>query len=435
MNEDGGPPRESSNPRQFIFKRQGSNKHFDPFGELAMLTHAFVLLLSPFALSIMVFLRHKLGYRMAKPVMLITVFCWLFIIAVIVNVLAYGWFRVNRDTPVGEYLHRIKVAQIQQMYAVKEPPSDPETEEGFIVDAPYPPDWRQRTRAQQLQWLARHTVDDPKLAAKLSQEHMKRAQQRQEAVARQQEQLQQALTKADAQWEAKKKSLYLLHLSMFIFAGAFLWLGILRRKEGARLIKQNWHTMSRGVSYLTPLFPNTNEYRLQAFYEPGLVFLLGAACAIGGLYLSFVSFTLGVWLMFAAVCLSLSEIVLMELALNEALDKYDAEIEGRQYSDIRKAIRSSVENQRVESTGGIRGAVFDPETVAILRAAALGEIQHAAQQPVAQLDAVALSQPAAATTPTYVVATPAASVPPWVLAVIAFLVPVAAVTLYMLLRH
>jgi hypothetical protein len=40
--------------------------------------------------------------------------------------------------------------------------------------------------------------------------------------------------------------------------------------------------MSRGESYLQSYFPNVREYRLQAFLEPGRVYLLGTVLFIVG---------------------------------------------------------------------------------------------------------------------------------------------------------
>jgi hypothetical protein len=410
----------SDNPRQFIAKRQSSNRHLDPFGELAFLMHALIVLLSPFALSITVFLRNKLGYRLSKPVLLALVVQWLLLLFVLVNLLSYGWFRLERDTPVGDYLQRLKITQLQQQLQQQQPAAAPESSTTTLplpngFDAMFPDNWMVMTAQQRQQWVRQHQVS-PQRSREIQQQRMAALRQQQAAAQRRDEEMQKALADANAQAALEKKRPFIPHVALLVFAVAFLWLGIMRRREGARLIRQGWHTMSRGESYLSRLFPNMNEYRLQAYYEPALVFLLGALMVIGAVKVGFFLFTLGLWLMVAAVCLSLTEIVLMELALNEALDKQDAEVEARQYSDIRKAIRSSVENQRVASTGGIRGAMFDPETVAILRATAMGDAQ----------EVIALS-PDSESAP--------ASMPQWVLAVAAFLVPVVAIALYMLLRH
>lgn len=93
--------------------------------------------------------------------------------------------------------------------------------------------------------------------------------------------------------------------------------------------------------------------------------MLGLICAVGGLFYP-LPFVWGVWLMGAALALSASEVMIMEMALNETLDRQDSEVESRQHNDQRKAIISSAENQRVDSGTGLRGAMFDPETAAFL---------------------------------------------------------------------
>lgn len=342
----------SDSPRQFIAKRQLSHRAFDPLGAMKFLTNTAIAMMAPIALSIMVFLRHKLGYRTTRPVFLASVVYTLIFWAVLINILAYSWFLVKRDTPVGTYFAQ---AQVQDAEA-----ATPEPPPGF--DAPVPPDWQQETTAQQQAWATKHRVTDPLRLQELQQERAKEAEKRQEKA-----QKAQAAAARQAVYDRTYHFPLDWHWSLFLYAGVFLYFAIQRHKEGARLIRDRWHTMSRGESYLQRFFPNVREYRLQAFLEPALVFFLGLLIFIGGWYARQIPMFLGFWLMFAAVRLSLSEILLMELALDDALDKHDAEVEGRQYLDIRKAIRSNVENQRVSETGGIRGATFDPETAAFLR--------------------------------------------------------------------
>jgi hypothetical protein len=361
----------SDSPRQFIAKRQLSHRHFDPFGAMKFLSNGAVVLMAPIALSIMVPLRYKLGYRTARPILLATVIYSLMFWAVVINVLSYGWFHVKRDTPIGTYFAQ---AQVQDAEA-----AEPEPPAGY--DAPLPLDWQLETPAEQQAWSDKHRVTDPRRLQELQQKRVKDAQRRQEKA-----QKAQAAAARQAAYERSYHFPLDWHWSLFLYACVFLYLGIQRRKEGARLIRQGWHTMSRGESYLSRYFPNVREYRMQAFLEPGLVFLLGMVLVIGGWYFRLFSTSLGLWMMWAAICLSFSEILLMELALDDALDKQDAEVEGRQYIDIRKAIRSSMENQRVSETGGIRGATFDAETAEFLRKraeeAAMEEEESADLKPV-----------------------------------------------------
>lgn len=348
----------SDSPRQFIAKRQLSHKAFDPLGVTRFLTNGAIVLMAPMALSIMVFLRHKLGYRTARPGILACVVFTLIYWAVVINVVSYGWFRIKRDTPIGSYFQGLKTQSVQDAEAINRLPPP-----GF--DAPVPLDWQQETQAQRQEWARQHRVTDPRRLQEIEQQRQQETQRREQAA-----QKAQADAAARAEYEHKYHFPLDWHWAYVLYAAAFIYLGFQRRREGAKLIPQGWHTMSRGESYLQSAFPNVREYRLQAFLEPGLVFLLGMVIFIGGCYLRFFSLSLGFWLMFAAVCLSFSEILLMELAVDDALDKHDAEVEGRQYIDVRKAIHSSLENQRVSETGGIRGATFDAETAAFLRARA-----------------------------------------------------------------
>ena len=339
----------SSSPRQIITERQSSNKHNDPFGQMKAFMYLLVGMATFPALSLMVFLRRKLGYRVPKPTHVISLFEGLVIVSIIVNLLAYGWFFLKRDTPLGQYVNPAAAKAARRIPVDSRPVAEKWVPPGW------PANWWQMTSYQQSNWMRTHPKEqeagvkwvDDKKSAILKQEAAE-----DEAAA----------TKA-----AYEQSYHLrdLHYSLFLFAVAFLIMGFRRRKEGAALIKstmpRGWHTMSRGKSYLSDFFPQVSEYRMQAFYEPALCVLVGA------LIIRYWSISLGVWIIYAAIGMSLAEILLMEILVNEMLDKYDREIEGRHYTEMRKAIRSSAENERIEEGIGVRGATFDPETAAMLR--------------------------------------------------------------------
>jgi hypothetical protein len=133
-----------------------------------------------------------------------------------------------------------------------------------------------------------------------------------------------------------------------IFALLFLFLAIRHRRVGwAMAIVQDWHTMSRGASWIKDkVLPSTSELKIQRFIEPLVCFLLG-------LVMLFISLSLGLWLMFSGVALWVVEAIVYDIALNRMLDEHDARVEAKWSNEARKMEKEARESLTARDTGGV----------------------------------------------------------------------------------
>jgi hypothetical protein len=141
---------------------------------------------------------------------------------------------------------------------------------------------------------------------------------------------------------------YRPQLAMFAFALLFLGVAIHHRRKGWEIaIAKDWHTMSRGASWIKDkALHSTPELKIQRFIEPLLCFAVG-------LVLLYVSLSLGLWVMFAGVALWIVEAVVYDLALNRMLDEHDARVEAKWSNEARKMGKEARAGLTARDTGGV----------------------------------------------------------------------------------
>ncbi len=135
-----------------------------------------------------------------------------------------------------------------------------------------------------------------------------------------------------------------------VFAIVMLGLSIYHRRRGWKLIFDTatpWHSMSRGESYLSKVFPMAPEHIIQRYVEPFLWMVIG-------LVLTKISAPLGMWILFSGAALAFIESIVLEKFIQDFLDRHDARVEAH-YSTV---IDESVQNRGsgplpVRLTGGV----------------------------------------------------------------------------------
>jgi hypothetical protein len=143
-------------------------------------------------------------------------------------------------------------------------------------------------------------------------------------------------------------SAYRPQFAVLIFALLFLFLAVRHRRRGwAMAILNDWHTMSRGASWIKDkALPSTSELKIQRFVEP-------LVCFVVGLLLLFASLSLGLWVMFSGVALWIVEAIVYDIALNRMLDEHDARVEAKWSNEARKMGKEAREGLTARDTGGV----------------------------------------------------------------------------------
>ena len=310
----------------------------DPWEEIKPYVVGVVAFLAVPALSLLVFLRPKLGYRVVKPWIIAAAFTSMMSMSIFMNAGIFA-FTYLRDNWLRSSFDSMFWIPPQTTY-----PTLPE--QGF--DAPTPKNYPQMRTVEQREWINTHRITDPKkfqeqrdmLTAELA-----RRKKETEAIQKQ------AYDKLHAPYRP--------HLSLLVFSFASLILGIIRRRQALALLSQGWHTMSRGESYLARLFPGVSEFKVQAFVEPALLILIAIPYA-------WVAISFSLWLIAAAISVMLTEVLVMDMTISRVLDQYDHEVEMHQMQQARQLLKSRVSEQRVADTKGIPAAVFADEIQSLL---------------------------------------------------------------------
>ena len=117
-----------------------------------------------------------------------------------------------------------------------------------------------------------------------------------------------------------------------------------------------WHSMSDGEPYLRNMASGASERVLKQLIEPGLIIGAGLMC----LLLSYAAqtspflggfFSLGLWLIFAAIAHGLYEGMLYEQRLHAYIDQIDARIESAAMLEMNKLYDQSAKAEAATDTG------------------------------------------------------------------------------------
>lgn len=138
---------------------------------------------------------------------------------------------------------------------------------------------------------------------------------------------------------------------LFVFAIAMLIIGFVHRARRMKALKrgENWHTYSRGVSWLSslPVLNAVNDSVMKRYIDPAAAFIIGFV-------LAFILPPLGYWIMFSAFCLFVFEAWDYEQQLNRMLDMLDSIAESGVLSDIADQYAADGSKQLpLEQTAGI----------------------------------------------------------------------------------
>jgi hypothetical protein len=262
------------------------------------------------ALTVMVFLRYKIGFRQLKPAAL-------FVMALLMLVMAQ--FASDSSRSTGFFAPKVQS---------RAPKSD--IPEGY--DAPLPANWRAMDYKQRNQWMQQH---------RLTPEQLRAAQERVAAEA------QEAAVSAERR-ETLRQALFRWPLTFFAIA-MFILGTIQRRRRWKELtFGIRWHTRARGISYLAKLLP-VRELIVQRFIDP-------AACFIAGYILLQFSQLLGLWLMFSGMALYFVEQYVYEQQLEQELDLMDGLIDAEVRSENVQHFEGSQQEEKgrsLEETAGI----------------------------------------------------------------------------------
>jgi hypothetical protein len=268
-----------------------------------------------------VFLRRKTGFRLLKPSKL-----------VVLTVIMLGLGRIS--PPVSDSV------PAAEFFAPALSPS-PQSSAPPGLDAPLPANWPHLNSGTQAAWLGKHRLNAE-----------------QEKARAEGEQKQRERWQADMQAKAERAELwakfrgYLRGWAMYVFAGAFLLVGLYqRRARWNDLLKgEQWHTYSRGVSHLNRwldrMLPETWILR---FADPLAVCLMGL-CAL------LISRVLGLWLIFSAFALFIVEQAIYEQQLDRVFDVLDGLIDARSVHEVVNAFKKGGEDKAgkgVEENSGV----------------------------------------------------------------------------------
>ena len=177
-------------------------------------------------------------------------------------------------------------------------------------------------------------------------------------------------------------AMMLYAIGMFAYAHFSRWL-----RWGEITRGERWHSYSVGVSYFEALplpdFLKCNR-RIYRFLDPLAAFIVGLIVIKCGAHV------LGEWLLFAAVCLSVSEELLYERIINDNLDVLDGLIDSEVQQEIFQQFQQPQAGQiqlKLDDTAGIPTGLSPELTKQIeLRKARRAKAQQENPPPAENLD-------------------------------------------------
>lgn len=289
--------------------------------ELQQRITAMVNLMSYPALTVQIFCRRKTGFRNLKPgpILAVGIFMWMFV----------SFWPSAPNLPLFGRGGEEEVFQ--------EPPLVP-----LGWDADQPSDWLRMTPDQQRAWIEKHRITDPVLLKQQQEERLKEVVKREKAA--------EARAASAATWRRIRTNL--AYWPMMAFIWAFVGWGLIQRRQRWHDLLRGvpWHSYSRGVSYLTPIFKDImREPNTLRFMDPLL-------CSIIAFVVLQFSRPLGWWLIFASFCFYMVEQYVYEKQLDHAIDQHDNMVDAAASQMLMKhfkpgAVASALPS--MEETGGV----------------------------------------------------------------------------------
>lgn len=132
--------------------------------------------------------------------------------------------------------------------------------------------------------------------------------------------------------------------------------------------RQLWHSLSDGEPFMRSLAPSASERVIKQLLEPGAAIAAGILCMM----LSYKATTLfmagfnslGMWLVFGAICHGLYEGLLYEQRLHAFIDQIDAHIEGAATMEMMKHYQEAAKAEATpDGSKAVAASSAEPPTV------------------------------------------------------------------------